>query len=469
MKVFDVSYCQQSVDWPAVKSAGYDAMIAKCSEGLEKDSMFDSHMQGALSVGMFVGAYHYLNSLDAEGAKQEADFAAECCKPYPLTWPLYGDMEGDTMDGDIDNVIVAFCQIVESYGYKAGVYASLSNMRRFTWDLIKMWSTWVAQYNYDYCSFEHKVDLWQETEEGWINGIPRTVDLDVCYTDYSTGQATQRPISVDEPIAQPDGGPEKFSIAELQRTLNFLNFGNLEIDDNQGPQTEAVTRAAQSAYGLEVDGIAGNITWSKLSGQVTATQQRLCVLGYTVSVDGRLGAEGMETINAVKSFQRDRGISEDGIVGPITFALMFNAQEEAPHPSTPTVIPMPVATGDPHAQLTEHFNKWEFACECAFEGGPGYCDGFPTEISLNLVNALERVRQRVNFALNISSGVRCPQLNAEVGGVPDSQHMLGLAADVTVHSANGLSVDEFAYICEEEGMKTIRYYDLSFVHCQVEE
>ena len=253
----------------------------------------------------------------------------------------------------------------------------------------------------------------------------------------------------------------------------FFVLFELDVDGEVGAQTTAVVRAAQNAYGIAVDGVAGNITWSKLCGQLYAVQRQLCTLGYTVAVDGRLGQSGMETINAVRQYQEDHGLAVDGVIGPITFALMFNAQLPAPsHPSDPVVIPDPpvVTPSDRyHEQMTAHFNRWEFACECAFEGGPGYCDGFPVDISVNLVNSLERVRQRVNFALSISSGVRCTQLNAEVGGVPDSQHMLGLAADVRVFAANGLSVHEFAVICQEEGMKPIEYEDLSFVHCQVSE
>ena len=463
MKILDVSYCQKQVDWPAVKAAGIEAVIAKCSQGLEKDTMFDSHMQGALGVGLPVGAYHYMDALGPAAARQEAEFAVSVCKPYPLTWPLYVDMEGDTMNGNIDAVAVTFCECVISYGYKGGVYASLSNLRRFTWDLIKGYSTWCAQYNYGYCSFEHKVDLWQETEEGWINGIPRTVDLNVGYTNYVTGAAAL------ERVAQPDAvNAEELSTLELQRMLNLLNFGMLEEDGEMGPATESVVRSAQAAYWISDDGIPGPITWSKLCGQVNAVQRRLVEIGYNISVDGRLGESGTETTNAVRQFQTDNGLSVDGIIGPVTFALMFNQQPSAPaSPDEPTIVDPPTPSGyDHHQQMTEHFNRWEFACECAFEGGPGYCDGFPADIHEVLVVKLEEMRVELGFPLNISSGVRCARLNAEVGGVPDSQHMLGRAADVPIYSANGVSVSEFAALARSKGLVTIEYEEQSFVHVQ---
>jgi hypothetical protein len=48
-----------------------------------------------------------------------------------------------------------------------------------------------------------------------------------------------------------------------------------------------------------------------------------------------------------------------------------------------------------------------------------------------LARGLDRVRLLLGHPLEISSGYRCPELNAAVGGVPHSQHALGLAVDFT--------------------------------------
>lgn len=45
---------------------------------------------------------------------------------------------------------------------------------------------------------------------------------------------------------------------------------------------------------------------------------------------------------------------------------------------------------------------------------------------------LEPLREAWGAPLSISSGYRCPEVNAGVGGVPTSQHVLGEAADVAV-------------------------------------
>ena len=48
------------------------------------------------------------------------------------------------------------------------------------------------------------------------------------------------------------------------------------------------------------------------------------------------------------------------------------------------------------------------------------------------VRCLEPTRQRFNLPLRVTSGYRCPLLNKLVGGVPNSQHMEGFAADIQV-------------------------------------
>jgi hypothetical protein len=48
-----------------------------------------------------------------------------------------------------------------------------------------------------------------------------------------------------------------------------------------------------------------------------------------------------------------------------------------------------------------------------------------------LARGLDAVRRLLGHPLAITSGYRCPALNAAVGGAPASQHAQGLAADFT--------------------------------------
>lgn len=47
-------------------------------------------------------------------------------------------------------------------------------------------------------------------------------------------------------------------------------------------------------------------------------------------------------------------------------------------------------------------------------------------------NVLQPLRDAMGESIKIGSGYRCPQLNKAVGGVPNSQHMKGEAADLCI-------------------------------------
>ena len=67
--------------------------------------------------------------------------------------------------------------------------------------------------------------------------------------------------------------------------------------------------------------------------------------------------------------------------------------------------------------------------------------------------------------MELNCAYRCPTHNAEVGGVPNSQHVAGTAADVAV--PEGMTVDELADIAAGIFDGVGRYYDANFVHCDV--
>ena len=76
-------------------------------------------------------------------------------------------------------------------------------------------------------------------------------------------------------------------------------------------------------------------------------------------------------------------------------------------------------------QLTPHFKLSEFRCR--------HCGEVLELAARRLASRLELARE---FAgpMTIVSGFRCPTNNDTCGGKPNSQHLLGLAADILVTS-----------------------------------
>lgn len=109
-------------------------------------------------------------------------------------------------------------------------------------------------------------------------------------------------------------------------------------------------------------------------------------------------------------------------------------------------------------QLTEHFNKREFECRCCHD----------VKVSSKLVEELEYIRQYLDAPIIILSGYRCEKHNKEVGGLKNSLHTMGAAADFY---AIGKTQDEVINVIEAlycEGKvspgEVIKYANRGFIH-----
>ena len=91
--------------------------------------------------------------------------------------------------------------------------------------------------------------------------------------------------------------------------------------------------------------------------------------------------------------------------------------------------------------LSKDFSRSEFACK-----GKGCCGG-AAPVHPALIAGLQELRDRVDLPLIIPSGFRCVVHNARVGGVPDSQHTLAMAADVLCPA--GWSAEQLAKEAEK--------------------
>ncbi|MCW1830249.1 D-Ala-D-Ala carboxypeptidase family metallohydrolase [Enterobacter asburiae] len=73
--------------------------------------------------------------------------------------------------------------------------------------------------------------------------------------------------------------------------------------------------------------------------------------------------------------------------------------------------------------LSKHFSRSEFACHCGCKFD---------SISPELITVLEDARAHFCAPVKINSGYRCEKHNAKIGGVTNSPHVQGIAADIVV-------------------------------------
>lgn len=173
-------------------------------------------------------------------------------------------------------------------------------------------------------------------------------------------------------------------------------------------------------------------------------QHLLAYLGYyTGIVDGIWGDLSRQ---ATEAFQRAYMESVDGVFGPMTEQRILEviASGEQPQQAEDAVDKESLTTGT-FWDDSEFFDREEFRCQCKGK----YCNGFPEEPGEELVRVCNEIRRRLGVPVQIvdagGSGVRCPQHNAAVGGVANSNHLYGKAADL--HSKK--SPEEMYQVAEE--------------------
>lgn len=108
--------------------------------------------------------------------------------------------------------------------------------------------------------------------------------------------------------------------------------------------------------------------------------------------------------------------------------------------------------------LTKNFQVCEFSCH-----GSGCCD--TVLVDDKLISYVQKIRDHFGKPVVINSGYRCATHNKAIGGVSNSYHTKGMAADIAVE---GVAPAEVAKYAESIGILGVGLYETDadghFVH-----
>ena len=143
-------------------------------------------------------------------------------------------------------------------------------------------------------------------------------------------------------------GDRSSEVADVQSRLRSLKFEVDDVPGYFGASTKSAVRTFQQRRGILVDGIVGPHTWSQLveaswrlgdrglylrqpmlrGDDVLVLQGRLNALGFDAGRED--GIFGEETSTAVRAFQKEYGVAEDGIFGPASYAALQGLRVDRP-------------------------------------------------------------------------------------------------------------------------------------------
>ena len=278
IKGIDLSEHNGNVDFTKVKNSGIEFVILRIGWIGNKnnhtlDTKFEEYYKNAKAVGLKVGAYVYSYVENWEAMGSAISWVASKLSNKTFEYPIFLDLEDAQINNlskdTLTNLAIQFCSKLRN----SGVYA---NKNWFTnkLDITKLtnYKIWLAEWNgQSMHTANFKVDMWQYTSSGKVDGINGNVDMNYCLncegnTETITGQKSLEEIS--QAVIRGDYGngeerkqkleAEGYNYNEVQAKVNEI----LGVSNNQNYVTYTVKSGdtlseIATKYGTTYQEIAG--------------------------------------------------------------------------------------------------------------------------------------------------------------------------------------------------------------------
>lgn len=212
----DVSKWQGDINWEKVKNSGQvDFVIIRCGyrddSGNHEDPKWAYNSSQCEQLGIPYGAYFYSNADNTSKAKSEANYVISLIKGKNLSYPVYYDMEQNSVldaknmtSTKAAQIAQTFFSTLEAAGYKnLGVYSNASRFNsklasgKLTAPIFNQYPKWVASYN-DTCKYQGSYHMWQYSNAGTVDGILGNVDLNFKIGNWTKAGFTPKKVLLDK-------------------------------------------------------------------------------------------------------------------------------------------------------------------------------------------------------------------------------------------------------------------------------
>lgn len=300
-KIIDVSVYNGTIDWKKLKKYGCDGAIIKIiRKDLGKDKKFEANYKKCEELGIPWGVYNYTYATTVAKAKSDMKLVCDILDKiskkhfkYSVWFDIEDKVQAKLTKGMIASIINAAQTVVESRGYKFGVYTGMSYFsEHIDKNKVNCKNWWIARYYKGYNRMAFKAtpnksykpanvpDLmaWQYTSSGVFptkvsTGNGGKFDLNILYHDFPAveqKEETTKEVKYTGKFPKlPSRGYYTFldgitvlkgakrEIEKLQKFLNWAIGSKLDTDGKYGEKTEDAVSIFQSKCKLKIDGKFG--------------------------------------------------------------------------------------------------------------------------------------------------------------------------------------------------------------------
>lgn len=195
-RIIDLSEHNGEVNFAKIRQEGITSVILRLGwignkQNHTIDKRFNEYFSQAKLYGFNVGVYvfNYCKNLDT--LKQGIKWTLDLLQNKVLELPVFIDIEDDPQSNSylskigrdtLTRMCILWCKEIEDAGFIGGIYANKNFFENYIYhSLVLDYKLWWAEYNNgEKPSSHYKVDLWQYTSKGKVNGINGNVDISYC-------------------------------------------------------------------------------------------------------------------------------------------------------------------------------------------------------------------------------------------------------------------------------------------------
>lgn len=292
LKGIDISEHNSTIDFAKVKASGINFVIIRIGWIGNKnnhtlDKYFEENYSKARYNGLKIGFYVYSYVESEEAMLSAINWVKNQISGKTHEYPIFLDVEDKQISGltkeKQTNLCKYFCDNFEN----SGIYANLDWFKnKLNVNDLTNYKIWLAQWtNAETHSADFKVDLWQYTSKGKVDGINSNVDMNYCLNCEENSSTITGQLSIEEVANAVIRG--EFGNGEERKTLltnSGYNYNEVQAKVNELMGVSSVTYKIKS--GDTLSGIAKKFgtTVSKLAQLNNIKNVNLIYAGQIIKI-----------------------------------------------------------------------------------------------------------------------------------------------------------------------------------------